>query len=323
LGTKGRTTVEQHPWWQVGLAILPGVMILVGTSLDNFGWPVRLPGSVALATFVLLCVSSVAWAVTRRRPLDVGVWGLVPLGLLALPGGSALTDLLGSLGRPLGPILVLLLGYGFSVASLLMFRRASWVRILAVTGSTLPLVLVVPLLVGWLGWGVEIYTPGQPLVRLMGWGGIDLYATLFLWVAVGVVFARHHGPAAGLFVLAGGLFWVSWHIEQEVFFWDQPTWSVVLELGVTVLFFILAPLWVLVSRSAAGQAAGLLAPVLAYVALLVTGLCVARGFPVGQSISIASPAMILCVALGAAIVLYAWTAEQAARAADVKERDPP
>ena len=107
-----------------------------------------------------------------------------------------------------------------------------------------------------------------------------------------------------------------------VFFWDRPAWSAVLELGVTVLFFILAPTWVLPSRSIRGQAAGLLVPVLAYVALLVTGLGVARGFPVGRSISISSPAIVLCVALGVAIALYAWTAEHAAWAADVTEIRP-
>jgi len=53
-------------------------------------------------------------------------------------------------------------------------------------------------------------------------------------------------------------------------------------------------------------------PVLAYAAMLVSALCVARGFSVGKSISIASPAIVLCAALGAAIPLYAWALSRAA-----------
>jgi hypothetical protein len=83
---EGRTAVEPQPWWQVGLAILPGVMIFVDTNLDNFGWQIRLPWPVALSVLVLLPVSSIVWAVARRRRLDVGAWGLVPLGLWACVG---------------------------------------------------------------------------------------------------------------------------------------------------------------------------------------------------------------------------------------------
>jgi len=302
------------PWWQVGLAILPGVMILVDTNLDDFGWQVRLPRPVVLAVLVLLPVSSIVWAIARRRPLDVGVWGLVPLGLLALFGVVAVTDLPIPLGRPLGAALVLLLDYGLLVALLVVFGRTSFVRILPVIGGTLGPALAVLLLsvcIGWLGWGgIEIYSPGQPIVRLMDWSGLDLYAALFLLVVVGVVFARYQGLAAGLFVLAGGVFLMSEHIEQVGFFWDHRVLGGLLEFAVTLLFFVVAPIWALCARSVLGQAAGLLVPVFACVALLVSTLCAARGLPVGQSISIASPAFVLGAALGAAIVLYAWMARR-------------
>jgi hypothetical protein len=164
------------------------------------------------------------------------------------------------------------------------------------------------------GWGgIEIYTPGQPIVRLMDWSGLELYATLFLLVVVGVFPAKRQGLIAGLFVLAGGVFLMSWHIEQVIYFWDWPAWGNSLEFSITILFFIVAPIWVLRSRYALGQAAGLLVPVLTYLAMLVSALCVARGFSVGKSISIASPAIVLCAALGAAIVLYAWVSSHASR----------
>jgi hypothetical protein len=105
-----------------------------------------------------------------------------------------------------------------------------------------------------MGWGgIEIYTPGQPVMRSMDWSGLELYATLFLLVVVGVFPAKRLGLIAGLFVLAGGLFLMSWRIEQVIYFWDQPIWSASLELGVTLLFFIVAPMWVLRSRSVLGR----------------------------------------------------------------------
>ena len=317
-GMEGRPAVEPQPWWQVGLAILPGMMICVDTNLDNFGWQVRLPRLVALSVLVLLLASSIVWAVARRRLLDVGAWGLVPLGLLACMGlGTVPVPLTSLRPRPLGAVVLLLLDYGLLLAAwLVMFRRTSFVRILPAIGRTLAPALVVPLLfagIGSMGWGgIEVYTPGQPVMRSIDWGGLELYATLFLLVVVGVFLAKRQGLMAGLFVLAGGVFMMSWRIEQAIYFWDRPIWSASLELGVTLLFFIVAPTWVLRSRSVLGQTVGLLVPVSAYAAILISALCIARGFSVGKSISIASPAIVLCAALSAAIPLYARALSRAA-----------
>jgi hypothetical protein len=311
-GVEGRTTIDPKPWWQVGLAILLGVMVLVDTNLDNFGWQIRLPWPVALSVLILLPVSSLVWAVARRRWLDVGAWGLVPLGLLAFMGVWAVPISPISLRpRPLGAVLLLVLDYGLFLAALrVMFGRWPLVRITPAIGCTLVLALVallLPVCISLVGWGgIERYIPGQPVERSADWGSFELYAKLFLLVVVGVFLAKDQGLTAGLFVLAGGVLMMDWHIEQVNYFWDQRAWGTALEFGVTVLFFIVAPTWVLRSRAVLDQAAGLLVPALAYVSLLVSALSIARGFPVGQSISIASPAMVLCAALGAAIVLYAW-----------------
>ena len=124
LGIEGRTAIEPQPWWQVGLAILPGVMIFVDTNLDNFGWQVRLPPSVALSVLILLPISSIVWAVVRRRRLDVGAWGLVPLGLLACAGvGAVPIPPISLRPRPLGAVLLLLLDYGLFLAAFPMRKR--------------------------------------------------------------------------------------------------------------------------------------------------------------------------------------------------------
>jgi hypothetical protein len=145
----------------------------------------------------------------------------------------------------------------------------------------------------------------------MDWGGLELYVALFLLVVVAAVPAKYQGRTAGLFVLSGGALLVGWHIEQVIYFWDQPVWSAWLELCTTALFYIVAPVWVLCARAALGRAAGLLAPVVAYVALLVLALGVARGFSVAKSIAVARPAIVLCAALGAVAALYAWVLARA------------
>ena len=299
------------PWWQVVLAVLPGVMIIVDTNLDGFGWQVRLPAPAVLMVLGLFAVSSCVWAVARRRPLDLGRWGLVPLGLFASMGASAVTGALTSRARPLGAIFVLALECGLLLAILFaLFQRRAFHQLLSVIGAVvIPLlaVLLTYWLVDWTRWGgIEIRIPGQPVVWRMDWSGLDLYVALFLLVVVAAGLAKHQGRTAGLFVLSGGAFLVGWHIEQAVFFWDRPLLIAWLELGTTTLFYVVAPIWVLCARSALSQTAGLLVPVIAYVVLLVLALGAGRGFSVGKSIAVATPAIVLCAALGAAIVLYSW-----------------
>ena len=76
------------------------------------------------------------------------------------------------------------------------------------------------------------------------------------------------------------------------------------------VWIVATPIWTLRAQSVRGQAAGLIVPTLAYVAVLVPALCAARGFPVSQSLSIVSPAVGVCAALGAAVVLYAGVAKR-------------
>jgi hypothetical protein len=266
--------------------------------------------------FVLLTVSSFVWAVVHRRRFDVAAWGLVPLGPLALLGLTffKVPDPLSSLRHPFGAVLMLTLDYGLLIAALLVtFGHRSFPRFLPAIGYTLSLALIILLYaacVGWIGWGgIEVYQPAehgttiQP-IKVTDWSGVQLYATLFLLVTVGVVFTKDQGLAAGLFVLSGGVFLMSWHIEQVIYFWDRPAWSAALELGFTILFFIVAPVWVLRSRSVLGQAAGLMVPVAVYSVAIVSVLSAARGFSIAKSASISNPALILSAAIAAAIILY-------------------
>ncbi len=223
LDIKGRTAVEPKPWWQVGLAILPGVMIFVDTNLDNLGWDVRLPRSVTLSALILLSISSIVWAIARRRSFGVAAWGLIPLGLLVAAG------------------------------------------LFGVTG---------------------------------------IYSTYFVLVAVGLLLVKYSGLRAGLFVLAGGLMPMSWHIEPAVFLWDSPFWNAFSEVSLTVLFFILTPIWVLRARSVYSQAAGLLLSIATYFIVLVSTLSAARGFSIAKSASISAPVLAIFTVIAITVVLY-------------------
>jgi hypothetical protein len=220
---KGRTAIEPQPWWQVGLAILPGAVLFLSVNLDDFGWQVRLPGSLALSVFVLLAVSSFVWAAVRRRVFGVAAWGLFPLGFLAALG------------------------------------------LFEVTGT---------------------------------------HSTYLVLVAVGLLLVRYSRLCAGLFVLAGGVLLVSSHIEPAVFLWDSPFWNAFSDVSLTVLFFILTPVWVLRARSIHGQVAGLLLPTAVYFAVVVSALSAARGFPIAKSVSISSPTLVLFATIAAAVALY-------------------
>ena len=120
------------------------------------------------------------------------------------------------------------------------------------------------------------------------------------------MFAKYNGLTAGLFVLAGGIPPILGYIEQVIYFWDHPLWRESLVLSIPLLFFVLAPIWVLRSRSLRGQAAGLLVPIVAYFTALVSALSIVRGFSLPWSISIADAVILLLAAEIVAIILYAW-----------------
>ena len=101
--------VIPKPWWQVGLAVLPGLMALAECSASVVGLDTGL-NSLVLPTMVLLSVSSVLWAAVRRRSFGVAAWGLVPLGLLAAVGLFDLDAIILSWRTPLAPLLLFALG---------------------------------------------------------------------------------------------------------------------------------------------------------------------------------------------------------------------
>ena len=221
-------SLAPRPWWQVGLTVLPGLVFLlrqVSAPSPRLDAVFRF---LSLAATILLSVSSVVLAATRRSLFRVPVWGLIALGLLT-------------------------------------------------------------------GWGL-LWTM-EPL---------GFYPTCLMLLVTGLVFARHNGLSASLFVLAGGIITTSWAVEPSMYFWDSPSWRIFVNVGMTVLFTVLTPIMVLRSRSILGQAVGLLFPLAAYSAAFVFALSSVRGIPISRSVSTAVPFIALMATIAIAAAVYAW-----------------
>jgi len=223
-----------RPWWQVGLTVLPGLVGLLVSAC-----PSSVRANVGLrflvwAALALLILSSVLRAVVRRCPFEVGVRGIIPLGLLA-------------------------------------------------------------------GWGVMSATGSLHLVY---------QASFVLLAATGLLFAPRNGLGAGLFLLTGGMIVAGWEVEPVIYFWDSPFWRTFVSDGEAVLFLVVTPVWVLRSRSIAGQAVALLLPVAAYCAGLVCALSSVRGLPVSHTVYTAEPFIVLFATVGIAAAVYGWLASR-------------
>jgi len=81
-----------RPWWQVGLAVLPGLIFLL-RQVTSPSTPLGVGlHYLLLAVMILLSISSVLLAAMRRSLFKVPVWGLIPLGLLAEWGLISIID---------------------------------------------------------------------------------------------------------------------------------------------------------------------------------------------------------------------------------------
>lgn len=245
--------VVSRPWWQVGLAVLPGLIFLLGqvSSLPS-PWDEGLH-FLLLAAMILVSVSSVLLTAIRRSLFKVPAWGLVSLGLFAGMGLVSLVD-----------------GFFASQVSDTVDRLFAWTRLISTVHH------------------------------------FRCYLECFLLVVTGLLFARHNGLSASLFVLAGGIMTTSWAVEPVMYFWDSPFWITFINVGMTVLFTIVTPILVLRSRSILGQVVGLLSPLAAYTAAFVLALNSVRGIPVSRSASTAGPFIGLMITIAMAAAVYEW-----------------
>ena len=156
---------------------------------------------------------------------------------------------------------------------------------------------------GWLAGFASLWT----------FSSLGFYPTCFLLVVTGLVFARHNGLSASLFVLTGGILTASYAVEPSMYLADSLFRRIFLDIGMIALFWILSPIWILRSRSILGQAMGMLFPMAAYSAALVFALSSGSGlaqpwfqFSFSRSVSIAGPFIGLFAITAIAAAVYAW-----------------
>ncbi len=213
------------------------------------------------------------------------------VGLTVLPGLIFLLGQVSSQSKPLNT------GLRFLALAVMILLIISSILVAAIRRS----LFKVPV------WGLIPLGLLASLISMIG--PLDFYLTCFLLVVTGLLFARHNGLSASLFVLVGGVLTAIYRIEPGMYLWDsRPFWRILINDGMTVLFMILTPILVLRSRSILGQAVGLLFPIAAYFGGFVLALRSARvfGFSISQSVSIASPFIALFATIAMAAAVYAW-----------------
>ena len=140
-------------------------------------------------------------------------------------------------------------------------------------------------------------------------------AALWLVAVAGFFLAKDRGLYAGLIVLSVGVPFMEMFIEQVIYFYDNPSWEIMMNASVPALSFIASPLWVMRSRSMGAQVSGLILPADLYVIMLVGGLITVRGFSWMQSLSIAEPALALFVIMFFVVILYVQASARSERGA--------
>jgi hypothetical protein len=121
----GNRSLVPRPWWQVGLAVLPGLLVLLGPLLPSpspLSTTFRL---LVLAVMILLMASSLYWAIRGKSLFRIPVWGLIPFGFLvgiglfflAAPLSSGPFLPIGSLWFLLACLLLLVIGLVFARAN--------------------------------------------------------------------------------------------------------------------------------------------------------------------------------------------------------------
>lgn len=276
----------------MGLAAVPGLLLTLSAALPDMPIPLFLGAIIVLG-------GAGVWLAARENALAAfPVWALVPLGM-------ALFGVLMGIGA-------LFIGFeaqaAFVLAAVGLLSAVVWVARRAKGGR--------PPAVSWAlaGFGVAVYLLGGVLLGGEGFDGVlDSWLLLALPAAAGLLLAPTHGLPAALILLPLGTFIMSFDVEHVIYFSDAPTWSDAIRIATQLLLMVLLPVWVLRARTPAGQALGLVAPLVAYYVLLVAGLAIASDIAPDwpHVLRVARPVLRLLavVAVCGAVYLWLWRGE--------------
>ena len=257
------------PWWQVGLAIVPGLLVTAGGLLRSglLSW-LTSGRSLGLLVISLVALPVGAALVCRRRfPL----WALTALGLLFGLGAVGPYFLL--LGLP---------GALAAVAYLIIRKRQrrdlpAWAW--AILALSLSLSFLLPLL-------AALGLPSLPRLPTLDpslfstvnwWPFLGIGATLLV-ALLALPLARQCGLPVGLLLLGAGF--ALWEQTFDLTYGLASTfWGNTMLAILEGLLLVAAPLWVLRARSLHGQARGLLIPAALALACAVAICTIVRTDP--------------------------------------------
>ena len=291
--------IVPKPWWQVSLTILPGLLLIVASIFQN-AQIVHYFSTITVVSMLLVAF----WVAIQQRALSkLPVWAIIPLGYLLFLFSGFFVDFIFSGHSVAFFMLGLIFFLGVLLASLLfIFKPHGVARLPAPT------------------WGLFLLGIGLILLQSFLFDGFRINPPFLVYmslpIAAGLFLTREHGLVAGLIVIPTGVTLMTFDIEHVIYFWDAESWSMAISLSVPLLFYVLTPLWMLRSRSILVQAAGLLVPIVIYYVVLVFALVQASvispatGHDLGQTFSIAQPAVLYFITMAFVTGLYGWVSQQ-------------
>ena len=116
--------------------------------------------------------------------------------------------------------------------------------------------------------------------------------------------ARQNGPRAGLFVAAAGIMTTSRAVEPGMYAWGDAFGRAFADVGITVLFAVLAPILVCRCRSRLGRVLGLVLPVTGYAAAFALALHSAHSSSALEAAATAGPVIALAASARAVESLH-------------------
>jgi hypothetical protein len=229
-------------WLQIGLAVLPGLAILLANRGSVDAWNVRNPKLPEVVVGVLLVTAPIVVSLLWKR--ELAPWAFPAVGVsfsLLLPGLFGLLFPPTRENSAVYNLLVngwLLAQAGVSVLLIVLYRRE--IRMSRLGWVLVGLLVVAVVVNGWTAPSLIAFELG-------------MFAAP---VAFGLLFARRHHLLAGLVPVTLMYWWA-----DSVF---DPSYSnrfgVRIEWLLALFFLVVTPAWVLVARSTRGQLMGLLMP---------------------------------------------------------------
>ncbi|MBN1120805.1 MAG: hypothetical protein JXJ17_06975 [Anaerolineae bacterium] len=295
--------VKPLPWWEIGLAVVPGILLAVSRSY----YPL---GTAAMVGLGLALIAVLVVMIARK---ELPAWGLFVLGLLIVGGlvtiGLRVADLIESrtaVNRQAALLLLMIpvwVVIGFMGWQYTRDRRFPKLAV-ALAGLIAAIILVS---MGRFYYYTVLHKEGLLVLAVGALTGLaNLAGMMLLPVMLGLPLARRHHSHALLLVIGA---YSVWTFDSDFYagylLRDLPVYPFYV-LALFLTFMVVGPLLLLRARSWRGQVIGLLLPVsIALISRVLVPLMIDAGrhallIWLGDSMMSAA----VLAGIGLALVLY-------------------